>query len=273
MAHAPLVVRQTKSMFDHRKVLALLVSRDLRVRYSQSILGYLWTVIDPLASALIYFMLFVVIFRRADAGHAPYFLFLLAGLLPWQWYNASVSESMRAIQSEVRLVKSTKLPREIWVVRIVASKWLEFVYSLPVLVLFTAFYMWRGEAHLNWHLIYMPVAMVLQFILLVGIGLVIAPLTVLINDITSIVRIYLRIYFYMTPIIFNLAALARTPEALKTLFWINPLTGILELYRAGFFHTSIRWHVVGVGALESVAVLVIGGWIFHKLEGPMLKEL
>ena len=68
-------------VWQERKVLRLLVKRDLRVRYSQSFLGYLWTIIDPLANALVYFMLFVVIFQRKDAGHEPYFLFLLAKVL------------------------------------------------------------------------------------------------------------------------------------------------------------------------------------------------
>ncbi|MFV0430442.1 MAG: ABC transporter permease [Arachnia sp.] len=266
-------MRTLKRLWDERNVLTLLVRRDLRVRYAQSVLGYLWTVIDPLANALIYFMIFVVIFQRADAGYHPYFLFLLSGLLPWQWFNASVSESMRALIAERQLIRSTKLPRQIWVIRVVASKGIEFIYSLPVLVLFTAGYLLVGEVSIDWELLYWPLAIALQFVLLVGIGLIVAPLTVLLYDIQPTVRIILRVWFYMTPIIFNLELLDRTPEALRWVFQVNPLTGILELYRAGFFDASPRWPVVGISVLVTMLVVLGGAILFQRMERPVLKEL
>lgn len=261
------------SVWRERRVVKLLIQRDLRVRYAQSFLGYLWTIIDPLANALIYFMLFVIIFQREDAGYSPYFLFLLTGLLPWQWFNASVSESTRALTSERQLVRSTRLPREIWVVRLVASKGLEFLFSLPVLALFTLIYLLRGDAALNLNLFWFPVAIVLQAILLTGIGLILAPLTVLVTDLQPSIRIVLRLYFYMTPIIFNLELLDRTPDGLRWVFQLNPLTGILELYRAGFFDVDIRWHVVGIGAAMSLILLLIGSRVFKRLERTVLKEI
>jgi ABC-2 type transport system permease protein len=266
-------VSVVKELWQERKVLSLLVKRDLRVRYSQSFLGYLWTVIDPLANALIYFMIFVVIFQRADAGYHPYFLFLIAGLLPWQWFNGAVSESMRALVTERQLVRSTKLPREIWVLRIVASKGLEFLYSLPVLVLFVVIYLATGDAQLDWELVFFPLAVVMQFLLITGIGLILAPLTVMMFDIQPTVRIFLRIYFYMTPIIFNLELLDRTPDGLRWLFQVNPLTGILELYRGGFFEADIRWHVVGYSAAGVALLLGLGVTVFKRLERAVLKEI
>lgn len=251
----------------------LLVQRDMRVRYSQSFLGYLWTILDPLANALIYFMIFVVIFQRSDAGHHPYFLFLLAGLLPWQWFNGAVSESMRALITERQLVRSTSLPREIWVVRVVASKGLEFIYSLPVLVLFVVIYLFTGDARVDWELIYFPLAILMQFLLITGFGLALAPLTVLMFDIQPTVRIFLRVYFYMTPIIFNLEILDAVPDGLRWVFQVNPLTGILELYRAGFFDEVLRWHVVGFSAIGTTLMLLIGVYTFKRLERRMLKEI
>ena len=260
-------------VWQERKVLKLLVKRDLRVRYSQSVLGYLWTVIDPLANALIYFMLFVVIFQRSDAGHHPYFLFLLCGLLPWQWFNSAVSEGMRALVTERQLVRSTQLPREIWVMRVIASKGLEFIYSLPVLLLFVVIYLLTGDATLDWELVFFPVAMVLQFMLLTGIGLILAPVTVMMFDIQPTVRIFLRVYFYMTPIIFNLELLDQVPDGLRWVFQINPLTGILELYRGGFFDSSIRWHVVGFAVIGTLLILGLGIATFRRLERAVLKEI
>lgn len=273
MARRKSLAGQVRGVWQERTILRLLVDRDLRVRYAQSILGYLWTVIDPLANALIYFMIFVVIFKRADAGHSPYFLFLLAGLLPWQWFNAVVGEAPRALISEQQLVKSKNLPREIWVARLNFSKGLEFIYSLPVLLIFVVVYLVRGEAHLDWELVFWPLAILMQFIYQMGFALALAPLTVLVQDIQPLVRIFLRVYFYMCPIIFNLQLLDAVPEALRWLFSLNPFTGILELYRGGLFDTSIRWHVVGIAAIGCVVTLAIGARIFRRLENTILKEI
>jgi ABC-2 type transport system permease protein len=219
-------------IWSQRGILLTLVQRDLRVRYARSWLGYLWTIIDPLAMALIYFMVFAVIFRRDDAGHKPYFLFLLLGLLPWQWFNASINETARALVAEAKLVRSTNLPRELWVVRVVIAKGIEFLLSLPVLLVFVLVYVVLGDATLNWRLILFPVALALQFLLQTGIGLLLAPATVLADDTIRVVRIALRMLFYGTPIIYSLDF---APHWVQTALWFNPMTGILELYRAGFF--------------------------------------
>lgn len=266
-------MKRFAAVWSERKVLALLVRRDLMVRYSNSFLGYLWTIIDPLANALIYFMLFVIIFQRSDAGHHPYFLFLLTGLLPWQWFNASVSESTRALLSEARLVKSTKLPREVWVTRLVLAKGAEFVLSLPVLLAFVIVYMANGDTRLDWELVYFPLAIVMQFILLIGIGLVLAPLTVMVNDIQPLIRVFLRILFYLTPIIFTLDLLPPSVEWLQAIYLANPLTGILELYRAGFFPSPVHWGAVLSGVIGTVLTLLVGITVFRRLESSVLKEI
>lgn len=263
------------AIWAERRVLNLLVKRDLRVRYAQSFLGYLWTIIDPLANALIYFVIFVVIFRRADAGWSPYFLFLLTGLLPWQWFNASVVESPRALLSEWQLVKSTNIPRELWVIRLVTAKGVEFLLSLPVLVLFFLFYWFRGQSAIDIDIVWFPVAILLQYLLSIGIGLVLAPITVIVNDVLPLVRIFLRVLFYMTPIIFNIQFLQRpgVPEFLTWIYKYHPMSGILELYRAGFFPNPVQWDSVAVAAVTTLVVLVLGSRVFTRMEKAVLKEI
>ncbi len=260
-------------LWKERKVLKLLVQRDLRVRYSQSFLGYLWTIIDPLANALIYFVIFAYIFNGRDVGHNPYFLFLIAGLLPWQWFNAAVNEAMRALITERQLVRSTNLPREIWVVRIVASKGLEFLFSLPVLAVFVAGYMWLGQAQIDWELLYWPLAIFMLFVLITGLGLILAPLTVLIFDIQPTVRIILRVLFYATPILFNLDAISKIPDELRWIYQLNPLTGIMEVFRGGLFVADIEWGIVGLSAAVIAFTFGLGMFTFKKLEPAMLKEI
>lgn len=269
------MLTRVAALWAHRKVCWILVKRDLRVRYARSVLGYLWSVVEPLANALVYFVIFGFIFVTNDAGHQPYFLFLLIGLLPWQWFNNSMSDSTRALLQEWKLVKSTALPREIWVVRLVVAKGVEFVLSLPVLVLFLVIFGVLGQVHLNALLVLFPLAMVLQFLMQVGIGLILAPVTVLVNDVQPLVRIFLRVFFYLCPVIFRLDLLQRPgiPTIVRDLYVYNPFSGILELYRAGFFESALTTGSILSAVVGTAILLVTGGIVFARLERAVLKEI
>ncbi|MGL4177963.1 MAG: ABC transporter permease [Dermatophilaceae bacterium] len=258
-------------LWASRNVLGILVRRDLRVRYARSAIGYLWTVIDPLAMALIYFVIFTQVFQRDDVGHEPYFLFLLAGLLSWQWFNGAVNETSRALLAEAKLVRSTNLPRELWVIRVVIAKGVEYVLSLPVLVAFVVYYLAVGQTRLDWQIVLFPLGFVLQFVLCIGIGLLLAPATVIADDTIRVVRIALRMMFYGTPIIYSIDAAGE--GWLQAILSLNPLTGVLELQRAGFFDEPLAVVPLVVSCVVSVVLLVVGTVVFGRMERTVLKEI
>ncbi|MFD4959959.1 ABC transporter permease [Microbacterium sp. NPDC058389] len=248
----------------------LLSARDLRVRYATSALGYLWSVLDPLVMTAIYWFVFTMIFHRT-VGYEPYIVFLITALLPWVWFNTSVSDFTRAFSKDARLVRSTAIPRSIWVNRIVLSKGVEFLCSLPVLALFVVISQFTTEpAQLNWGLLWIPVAIVLQTVLLVGLGLLVAPLCVLWGDLERTTRLILRALFYASPVIYGVEDL---PGVFETLAAFNPLAGIFALYRVGFFPGEWDPWVIGVGAVMSLLILALGAFVFRRLERPVLKEL
>lgn len=259
-----------RRLYEKRKVLRIMVQRDLKVRYAQSFLGYIWTILDPLLMSMIYFVVFSLIFQRGAFGHQPYIMFLLTGMLPWQWFNGAVSEAARSLQAEAKLIRSTRLPRELWVLRVVISKCLEYVFSLPILVGFGTVFLIRGELDINWRLVLLPVGMAIQFVLLVGIGLLLSPILVLVNDMNRIIRIGLRMVFYATPIIYTLD---RAPGVLQTILWFNPMTGILEFYRSGFFGVPLQLEPILISVAITVAMLFLGRLVFKRLEPTVLKEI
>jgi ABC-2 type transport system permease protein len=264
---------RTRAVTARRSVLRTLVVRDLRVRYASSVLGYVWTILDPLLMSLIYFVVFVYIFQRDDLGHEPYFLFLLIGLLSWQWFNATLTDGSRALLSEAKLVRSTNLPRELWVLRVVLSKGVEFLLSLPVLVFFLVIYFVRDQTSLNPWLVLFPVGVFVQFVTLVGLGLLLAPVTVMVTDMQRVIRILLRMLFYGTPIIYSTQLV---PEPFDKVLWLNPLSGILEMLRAGFFRHDrfpLQWGAMGVSVLVAVLLLLLGAVVFGRMERRVLKEI
>ncbi|WP_439591527.1 ABC transporter permease [Microbacterium sp.] len=249
----------------------LLSARDLRVRYATSALGYLWSILDPLIMSLIYWFVFTQVFQRT-VGHEPYIVFLITALLPWVWFNACVSDFTRAFNKDARLVRSTAIPRSIWVNRIVLSKGIEFLCSLPVLAGFVivAAFTSTVPVQLNWGLLLFPVAVLLQTILLVGLGLLVAPLCVLYSDLERTTKLILRVLFYASPIIYSVSDLPSWAEPIAA---FNPLSGIFTLYRVGFFPEAWDTLSVVIGAIMSIGFLVAGILVFRRLERPVLKEL
>ena len=246
----------------------LLSARDLKVRYSTSALGYLWSILDPLVMSAIYWFVFTQVFQRGSIGGSPYIVFLIAGLLPWVWFNSAVSDLTKAFKRDAKLVRSTAIPRSIWVNRIVLSKGIEFVFSIPVLVLFAVFAVPRVE--LNALILLFPVGIVLQAVLLVGLGLLVASLCALWGDLERTTRLVLRALFYASPIIYGLQDL---PSPFRELALFNPLSGIFALYRSGLFPREWDPVAIGVAAVMSLAILGLGILVFRRLEPAVLKEL
>jgi ABC-2 type transport system permease protein len=265
-----ILIDQARALATRKQVLATLVRRDLRVRYARSVLGYLWTILDPLAMAMVYFVVFTKILKARQTGFPPYILFLLVGLLAWQWFSQSMTETARALLSEAKLVRSTNLPRELWVVRVVIAKGIEFLFSLPVLVAFFLYYLAQGEAHLHWAIVLFPIGIVMQFLLIVGLGLILAPVTTLVTDTSRVVRIVLRMGFYATPVLYSIH---NAPKSLRIVLAFNPMTGVTELYRAGFWSDQIQVLPVAIGAVLTVVTLAVGVVVFRRLEPAILKEI
>ncbi|MFF1634026.1 ABC transporter permease [Leifsonia sp. NPDC058248] len=264
---SPVRPAQRTRFARYRQSLWLLTKRDLRVRYSTSALGYLWSILDPLVMSGIYWFVFTQVFKRS-VGEEPYIVFLLAALLPWMWFNGTVSDSTRAFLRESKLIRSTMIPRSIWVNRIVASKGIEFLLSLPVLAFFAVI----SGAKINVDVLLFPLAIVIQTVLTIGVGLIVAPLVVFFRDLERVVKLALRFLFYASPIIYSARDLEHL-HFLKDLAAFNPLTGLFSLYRATFFPQELDWFLVTMSALVSLVLLAVGMLIFRRCEAAVLKEI
>jgi ABC-2 type transport system permease protein len=264
------MVRRFRAIVARRDILRLLISRDLKVKYADSKLGYLWSVLDPLLMSGVYWFVFTQIFSRG-VGREPYLLFLLLGMLPWNWASGVIRDSARALTSDAKLVRSSNLSREVWILRVVGSKAMEFLFSIPVLVLFVFIYL-RSP---SWYLLAFPLAVLIQTVFLVGIGLTLAPLAVLYTDVRRLLRVVLRVLFYLSPIIYGVRDVQeRAPEWVATIYVLNPLAGTFDLYRAAFFPGFFAgWTEVVVAAVVSLGFLVLGLVVFSRLEGRALKEI
>lgn len=264
------------TLWRHRRVLQLLVTRDLKVKYADSVLGYFWSLLEPLLMAGIYWFVFTVLMKR-QLGEEPYIVFLLCAMLPWQWANGVVRGSMRAFNKDSKLVRSTNLPREIWVLRAVFTRMADFGLSLPVLVLFAVL----NRAEPSWQAVFFPVAVLIQGAMLTGIGLALAPLAVLYGDVERLVRLSMRLLFFLSPVVYGvhdvksrLGAKGELGELISNLYVLNPFAGLFDLYRTAFFAEEWGgWLPLIVSVVAAVLCLVVGSVVFRRFEGTVLKEI
>ena len=287
----PGVTERLRRVIDYRRILWLLVRRDLKVRYAGSALGYLWSVLDPLLMSLVYWFVFSVIFAR-KVGYPPYILFLVLGQLMWAWFSGGVTQTVRALRQQAQMVRQSNVPRELWVLRVVVSKGVEFVFSIPVIAIFALVYLKAP----SWQACYLPLAMVMCFFLVLGFGLILAPLAVLVRDVDRIVPIFMRVLFYASPVLYSVKDV---PNHLHVALSINPTTGMLVLARSSFFpqelsgmvpetdgkrHDIVRnghvvlhyvnnWHFVWHSAIGIAVIFAVGVFVFSRLERPVLKEI
>lgn len=302
----PSLIARVKRIAQYRRILQLLVSKDLKVRYAGSALGYVWTILDPLLMSLVYWLVFEKIFHRgAGLGFNPYMIYLISGLLAWTWFQGGVTGVTRALLSEAQMVRSSNVPRELWVLRVVASKGVEYVLGLPVLVIYAICYMTAPSKYI----VLLPLGILMEAVLLIGIGLILAPLTVLFRDAERVVPLVMRVLFYSSPVLY---AINLVPQSFRAAYAYNPAVGFLTLSHAAFFPAALyepivktsrvptldangeqiikggiaqlhrvdtvvghinHWNWVWQSAIGSVIILVVGAAVFVRLERSVLKEI
>ena len=247
-------------------MLRMLVIRELQTQYSRFRFGYLWTLMEPLGLSIILWLVFSVLLGPRNLGLQPYLLFLSVAMLPWWWFTKGVNSSVRSFRRNVAQLRISTLPTQFWVLRILLVSTVEFVMSLPVIVI--AIILTRDLP--GPFIIFFPIAILAQFLFMYGIALALASWNVIAPDVARLVRLVLRGLFYLSPILYSVSNI---PEHVRPLAALNPLVGILGLYRIGWWPQEIEDMVhyglsLGIGAMT----FVIGWIVFRRLESRVLKE-
>jgi ABC-2 type transport system permease protein len=243
----------------------MLVQRDLQQLYTKYRLGYLWTIIEPLGMSLVLWFVFTALLGPRKLGLQPYLLFLTIAILPWWWFTKGISSCARAFAKNKRQLRISMLPTELWVLRILLTTMMEFILSLPVIglaMLITRTY--PGPL-----IVLYPVAVALQFVLMYGIGLLVASWVIVVPDMGRIVRIAMRALFYLTPVLYSISNI---PEHIRHYAALNPLVAPIGLYRIGFWpqeHEALLPFALSLSLC--LVTLVAGIVVFRRLESRILK--
>jgi len=241
-------------LYRHRSLVTALLLRQLKTRYRGSILGFVWTFLNPLLQMAVYSLVFRFYMKIAVPNYA---LFLLAGLLPWTWFTSALSEGTNAIVGGSSLVTKSLFPTEILPAVVVLSAMVNFALSVPLLIVFA----WLYGVDVNpllWTCL--PLVMALQIVFTLGLVLALAALNVHYRDVQHVVTNLLLFWFFLTPIIYPLS---QVPERLRPFILLNPMALFAESYQGIFANMSWPgWETLGMLSLYALASLMIGARIF-----------
>jgi ABC-2 type transport system permease protein len=256
-----------------------LTLRELRGKYKRSVLGWAWSLLNPIAMMAIYTLVFKFLLKIQVAPGDPsgldvFPLFLLCGLLPWNYLTNSMFGGMGGLVGNANLVKKVYFPREILVGSNVAS-W-TFSLGIELGVLGVALLI-AGNMIIPW-LVPLVLLVALQTAFVLGIALALSVLNVYFRDVQHLLGIFVQLWFYATPIIYPVSLVAKADEGnslpLLTIYRLNPMTRFVEAYRSVLY--DLRMPPAGdilFLTVVSVLVLVVGYATFHRLEPRLAEEL
>jgi lipopolysaccharide transport system permease protein len=216
-------MKHVRALYRYRYLLWMWTLREIRVRYKQSLLGGAWAILQPLSLAIIFTVVFSV-FARVPTDGVPYPIFAYAALLPWTLLATSVSFAVPSLVNNMNLVTKTYFPREILPLAVTAAAFIDFCIASMVFAVMMALY--RIPVH--WTLVWVPLLIGVQIILILGVTLVGSAVSVFFRDVRFVVPLGLQLWLYATPVIYPESLV---PERLRTLYMLNPMAGLIASYR------------------------------------------
>ena len=265
-----LLLANLRQLLRYRALIGALVGRELKARYRGSVLGFLWSFVNPLLLLLIYNFVFTTMMPGARGdGLEPYALFLFCGLLPWTWFASSLLDSANVLIAGGNLIRKVMFPAEVLPIVSVFAGLVHYCLGLVVLA---AFFVYFGHPVIATNLAWLPAIVLVQLILTLGLSLLIAALTVHFRDLRDLLANLMTLWFFGTPIIYPLD---QAPESARWLLNLNPFTHLAvsyqqALFRAEPFTGARRLLIVGVA---SVVVFFVGYFVFDRLRDTLAEEV
>lgn len=239
-----------------RDLVVVLTQKEIKLRYKNSWLGYIWSVANPLAFGFLYFIAFRI-FMRVDIPQYP--VFLLAGLFPWQWIANSTNAAPGLFIANATLLKKVRFPHSVLVVSVVLNDGVHFLCAIPVLVVFLLYYgLWPSW---SW-LIGIPVLAALQLLLVYGLSVTIASLNLFFRDLERLTSLVITFLFFWTPIIYPESMV---PPEYQAFIYLNPAAPIVLSWRQLFLSGDLNWPNIALGSLYAILVFAMGTAVYGKL--------
>lgn len=256
---APIRTSRHRRDFSLRQYLDLILTlthKEVKVRYKNNVLGYLWSIANPLASALVFYFALQVIMR---SNVENYVVFLTIGLFAWQWYSNFLMGACGVFLANGSLIKKSVFPRFVLPIALNLQDTFHYVMSVPV----TLGFLYAYGLPIGWNIVIgMIVIIPAQFFLLLGLGLAVGSCNLFFRDMERILGIVLNMMFYLSPVIFPID---RVPEPYRKFMHLNPMTPLIEAWRGVFMKNTVQWENIGIAYLYAAIAMILGIYVYRKL--------
>src|SRR5215469_8697341 len=247
-----------RDLWAYRELTYFLIWRDVKVRYKQTVLGIAWAILQPLLTMLI-FTLFFGKLAGIPSDNVPYPIFAYAGLLPWTFVSSAVTSSGNSLVGSSNLISKVYFPRMIIPMSAVGAALVDFGIGFVLLAVLMAYY---GVA-LTWSLLIVPALVVLTAVIALGVGMLLSALNVKYRDVRHALPFFVQLWMFLTPIIYPASIV---PTRWRWLLALNPLTGVIEGYRASLFGRSFNWSALAISFAIGLGLLICSAYTFRRME-------
>ena len=255
-----------KDLYNYRELLKTSVKKDIGGKYKHSFLGVLWSFINPLLQILVYALIFPLVMKNGGS-YKDYTVFMVCGLIPCAYFTTVINRASFIMIENGNILKKVYFPRSILPLSLVTSETINFLVSCIIIL---AFIVIKGFG-ISKFILFFPLVLLIQYVLLLGIALIFSAVTVYMRDIQHFIGVVLQLLFYATPIVYSINTI---PENFRWILKWNPMTYIIEGYRAIFYNQTMPdLKSLGVLGIISIIILIVGYLLFNKLQKRFAEEL
>ena len=253
-----------RELYQYRELLKTNVHKEIRGKYKGSFLGVLWSFLNPLLMVAVYAIVFPYLMRMQQEN---YLIYLITGVIPWVFFTSVVTSGCNCVWLNGGIIKKVYFPREILPLSVVLAALINFLISCIIILLFVIF----SGVGISANILWLPLIAIIQSILSLGLLLMLSAINVYVRDIEYLVQFIVNLAFYATPIVYSISMI---PEKFRWLLKLNPMTSLIEAYRSIFYYKTMPDITnLGIVALVSFVILIIGYLVFRKLEKGFAEEV
>lgn len=265
-----------RELWRYRDLILLMVKRDFKVFYKQTILGPAWVVLQPLFTTLVFTVIFGNVARLPTDG-MPSFLFYMAGNIAWQYFSSCLIQTSNTFVQNSKLFGKVYFPRMVMPVATVMTKLIDFLVQFALFLVFLVIYAVKPGSPVapNWQLILLTPVMLLQMAMLgLGFGIIVSALTTKYRDLAMLVSFGVHLWMYATPVAYSSSLIYQNYPALAKILMLNPMTPVIELFRSAYLGVEMTCApYIWISWVTTFVVLFVGIVLFTRIERTFMDTV
>lgn len=247
-----------KELKEYRDLFIFMVWREIKILYAQTIMGFSWSIFQPLLQIIVFTIVFGNVAKVPSDG-IPYFLFSTVAIIPWSYMSMAITQSSSSLVNGQYMLGKIYFPRLIYPITPVLARLLDFGISILIIIGVMIYY----RVALTWNILYFPFFVLLMIAISTGIGMWLSSMTIRFRDVRHAMPFIIRMLIYSAPIVYSASSI---PEAYRFIYSLNPIVGVIEGFRASLLGLPMPWFYIWPGVITTFILLISGAVYFKRME-------